>query len=155
MTKRKIQIVPIILLIFGVTGSVFAQTYEGNSKDIQTILKNIAAFSNYYMNADYENLADSYSLDAKILPPGADIITGRKAIKERWMLPEGVRILHHKITPTEIKIIGKYAYDIGYYEGKTRQKDGTEVSWKGKYLIVWRKDDKQWKIYADSWNRID
>ncbi len=149
---RVIQIL-VVMIFAGV--SVSAQTFEGNKNDIEQILKNIDAFSNAFMSADYETLANSYSIDGKILPPGADIIAGREAIKKRWIQPEGVKILLHKVTPTEIKINGKYAYDIGYYEGKTKRKDGTEVYWKGKYLIVWRKDGKQWKIYADAWNNIN
>jgi ketosteroid isomerase-like protein len=132
-----------------------AQTYSGNQNDIDQILANIKAFSNAYMNLDYEAIANSYTEDGIILPPGGDIITGRAAIKKRWTLPEGVKIPLHKITPTEITIIGDIAHDIGYYEGRTLKKDGTEVSWKGKYLIIWKKINGDWKIYADAWNRID
>lgn len=137
------------------TTPLSGQILEGNEKDINTILDNISNFSQYYISADYEGLADSYAIDGKILPPGADIIEGKEAIKKRWMLPDGVRILHHKITPTEIKVIGDYAYDVGYYEGKTLRKDQSEVSWKGKYLIVWIKEEGDWKIYADAWNRVN
>lgn len=124
-------------------------------KEIQNILNNIASFSKYYMKADFESLANAYCEDGIILPPGADIIKGREAIKKRWILPEGVAVPYHKITPTEINIMGDYAYDIGYYEGKSIRKDKSEVSWKGKYLIVWKKEDGDWKIYADAWNRIN
>lgn len=135
--------------------NISCQTYDGKQEDIDQILKNIEAFSDFYINADYESLANAYAEDAVILPPGDDIIKGQEAIKEKWQLPEGFSILDHKISPTEIKIEGNYAYDIGYYSGSTQKKDGSQVSWKGKYLIVWvrRKDD--WKIYADAWNRID
>ena len=132
-----------------------AQTFTGNQEDIDQILANITSFSNAYMNLDYETIANSYTEDGVILPPGADIITGREAIKKRWTLPEGVKIPLHKITPTEITVIGDIAHDIGYYEGRTLKKDGTEVSWKGKYLIIWKKINGDWKIYADAWNRVD
>jgi ketosteroid isomerase-like protein len=131
------------------------QQYTGNQKDIDMILKSIREFSNAYMNLDYDAIANSYTVDGKILPPGADIIEGREAIKKRWALPEGVKISFHKITPTEIQVIGEIAHDIGYYEGRTLGKDGTQVSWKGKYLIIWKKINGEWKIYADAWSRID
>lgn len=126
----------------------------GDSREINKILRNVELFSQYYMAGNYDALADAYSRDGKILPPGPDIISGRAAIKQRWILPDGVVILHHKISPTEIRIIDDHAYDIGYYEGKTRRADGSEVSWKGKYLIVWRREGSDWKIYADAWNRV-
>lgn len=153
--KNKIHRTGLLLLIGIIPFLGFAQTFEGNQKEIAVILENIKNFSTFYMNLDYDGIANSYTIDAKIMPPGADIITGREAIKQRWTLPNGVKIPYHKITPIEIKIVGKYAYDLGYYEGKTIQKNGNEVSWKGKYIIVWRKEHNNWKIYADVWNNIN
>jgi ketosteroid isomerase-like protein len=43
---------------------------------------------------------------------------------------------------------------MGYYEGKSLKQDGEEISWKGKYLIVWKKEANDWKMYMDIWNRI-
>lgn len=146
--------ISIVLINVGVAYA-FAQQYEGDQDEIDAILTSIENFSAYYMEEDYESLANAYASDAKILPPGADIIEGKEAIKKRWVLPDGVSVPHHKISPVEIKVIGDYAYDMGYYEGKTRRADQSEVSWKGKYLIVWKKEKGDWKIYMDAWNRID
>lgn len=145
----------IVVINLTITPLIKAQNYSGDEQDIQQILTNIEMFSEHYMSGDYESLANSYAENAKILPPGANIIEGKTAIKKRWILPEGVSVPHHKITPTEIQIIENYAYDMGYYEGKTLRADQSEVSWKGKYLIVWKKEDGDWKIYMDTWNRID
>ncbi|MEQ8473545.1 MAG: nuclear transport factor 2 family protein [Marinoscillum sp.] len=134
---------------------LFSQFTNSLSSDEAIIRKNIESFSRYYMNKQYDSLAMTYTEDAKIMPPGADIISGREAIKLRWILPDGVDVLMHKVTPTEIKILGDHAYDLGYYEGNTRRRDGSEVSWKGKYIIVWKKVQSDWQIYADAWNRID
>lgn len=145
----------LINLLFFCFYSSFGQNFDNDKKEVQNILENIEAFSEYYTSGNYEALADAYCKDGIILPPGADIIKGREAIKQRWILPEGLSVPYHKIIPKEIKIIGDYAYDIGYYEGRTVRKDKSEVSWKGKYLIVWKKEDNDWKIYADAWNKID
>ncbi|MEO0584930.1 MAG: nuclear transport factor 2 family protein [Bacteroidota bacterium] len=67
-------------------------------------------------------------------------------------MPEGVAITYHKVTPEEIKIIGDEAYDYGYYEGKTKSAERGESSWGGKYVIIWRKVEGEWKIYLDIWN---
>lgn len=150
---KKLTVYSTILLAFGI--SAYGQKYVGDQDDIDQILDNISDFSNSYMNLDYDAIAEAYTIDGMILPPGADMISGREAIKKRWTLPSGVKIPLHKITPTEIRIVGEYAYDIGYYEGRTLRIDGNEVSWKGKYMIVWQKVRGEWKIYADIWNRID
>lgn len=152
MLKR---IISICVFLLGMYSFSFAQDYSGPQEDIETILKNTQAFSDAYTSGDFESIANAYTKDGIILPPGSDIIKGREAIKKRWILPEGVKVTHHKVTPTEISVIGNYAHDIGYYEGTTNRKDGSEVSWKGKYIIIWQKIDKDWKIYADAWNQVN
>jgi len=145
----------ISLSLFLIYAPVFAQTYSGNKEDINKILANIEEFSTHYMNENYDKLAAAYTLDGKILPPGTNIIEGREAIKKRWTLPEDVDIPHHEINPIEIKIVGNHAYDVGYYEGKSKRPDGSISDFKGKYVIVWKKTDGDWKIYLDIWNGIE
>lgn len=143
--------ITLLLLSFA---SAPAQSYTGDRAEIDTILQNIESFSRFYMNKEYEKLAGAYTVDGKILPPGTDIIEGREAIQRRWTLPEGVNVLHHEINPAEIKIVGDYAYDVGYYEGRTERPDGNVYPFKGKYVIVWKKVEGDWKIYLDIWNDI-
>jgi ketosteroid isomerase-like protein len=132
----------------------FGQTFIGEKEDINKILANISMFSQYVMDSDYDKIANSYTEDGKIFPNNLTIIEGRDAIKEYWKLPPGVLTSYHKITPKEIKVNGHEAYDYGLYEGKTKRKNGEEVSWKGKYVIVWKKIDGNWMMYLDIWNRI-
>ena len=143
------------LLLLFLSLSINAQEYAGKGMDINIILNNIEAFSKNYITADYDKLASFYSEDAKIFPNGSDIIIGRAAIKNKWVLPKGAKILSHKVTPREIKIIDDFAYDYGYYEGSSSNKDGEVSFWKGKYVIVWIKIDDDWKIYLDIWNQIN
>lgn len=149
------KLLPFVILCLMTTIPVLAQNYSGDQEEIDQILQYIKNFSQFYMDEDFESLANAYAPDGKILPPSADIIEGRAAIKKRWILPEGVDVLHHKITPTEIEVIGDRAYDVGYYEGKTKLADGTENSFEGKYVIVWHKIEGDWKIYLDIWNSRD
>ena len=128
--------------------------YNSNDGDKNKILESIESFSQAYMNADYDALAESYTTDAKIFPGNSPIIEGRESIKERWIIKDGSKVLHHKITPNEIKIIGQHAYDYGTYAGKSLLANGAETEWKGKYVIVWKKVNNKWKIYLDIWNRV-
>lgn len=148
----KIKSVFVFVLLFS---NLYAQEYSGNGADLNIILNNVNEFSNAYINADYDKLTKFYSTDAKIFPAGTDIIVGHAAIKKRWTLPKGASVLSHKISPKEIKIVDNYAYDYGYYEGSSSLKNGETNFFKGKYVIVWRKDESDWKIYLDIWNRID
>lgn len=135
--------------------TITSQNYYGNREEIDKILSNIEHFSISVMNSDYQSIGLAYTPDAKIFPNNMDIIKGREAIIKYWTPAEGIKTKYHKITPEEIKVIGNEAYDYGYYEGTTLRSDGTESNWKGKYVIVWRKIDQEWKIYLDIWNRIN
>ncbi|WP_394972348.1 YybH family protein [uncultured Croceitalea sp.] len=142
-----------IILVLAVCNQVQAQTLNGNKKDIQTILKNTADFSKYVMSSNYEMIAASYTEDAKIFPNNMQILEGKDIIKY-WTLPEGISTPYHKITQSEITITNDTAYDYGYYEGKTKNTKGEERTWGGKYVIVWKKINGDWKMYLDIWNNI-
>lgn len=149
---KAISVFTLVVISINLT---YSQNYTGNKDDIKTILANIESFSEAVMSSDYQAIGMAYMEDAKIFPTNVDIISGRDAIIKYWTLPEGTKISFHKITPEEIRINGEEAYDYGYYEGKTQRSDGTESSWKGKYVIIWKKVDKEWMIYLDIWNRIN
>ncbi|MEO1437444.1 MAG: DUF4440 domain-containing protein, partial [Bacteroidota bacterium] len=88
----------------------------------------------------------------KIFPNNRLILQGPAELRQYWTQPEDIQTIHHKVTAEEIRIIGKTAYDYGYYEGSTKRKDGSVVNWQGKYVIVWKKVGKSWKMYLDIWN---
>ena len=142
------------LTLFSICFTTSAQQYVGDKSEVDKILVKVKQFSEYVMSSDYKNIAASYTDDGKIFPDRRDIIGGREKIENYWTLPEGVETPYHKIIPEEITINEDYAYDYGRYEGRTKRKDGSESSWKGKYVIVWKKVDGDWKIYLDIWNRI-
>ncbi|MFC4269044.1 YybH family protein [Polaribacter marinivivus] len=142
------------LLFLFFSSSLCSQTFIGNQKDIDKILSNIKSFSVSVMNSDYKSIGLAYTEDAKIFPNNKEILKGKEAIINYWVLPKGFKTKYHKIKPEEIKIIGDEAYDYGYYEGITLRPDGSESNWKGKYVIVWKKINGDWKMYLDIWNSI-
>ena len=148
----KTLIITFILMLSAVFSS--AQNFIGDEKDIQSILKNIANFSHSFMNDDPQGMADAYTSDGKIFPNGDDIIVGQEGLLKYWTLPDGVKVKYHKVTPLEIYVNGDRADDHGYYEGTTISQDGKTSSWKGKYVIIWKKINGEWKIYLDIWNGI-
>jgi len=147
------RILIILLITILSFNNLQAQTFNGNKKDIQVILKNTKAFSEFVMASDYNKIAASYTDDAKIFPNNTQILQGEDIIKY-WTLPEGISTSYHKITQSEISIVEDTAYDYGYYEGKTKHKDGHVSSWKGKYVIVWKKIKGNWKMHLDIWNSV-
>ncbi|WP_046755678.1 YybH family protein [Kordia jejudonensis] len=125
-----------------------------HQKDVEQIQQLAKDFSSYVNSSNYEMIGASYTKDAKIFPQRGKIISGRTAIVKYWTLPEGFQTKNHKITPSEITVVEDTAYDYGHYEGTTVKADGEESSWKGKYIIVWKRVDGKWKMYLDIWNSI-
>lgn len=111
-------------------------------------------FSKAYINGDIDGIMNSYTADAKIFPNNREILDG-EALKRYWMpRNNGYKTIHHKITSKEIKFFGDFAHDYGYYEGKTQGEDGAVSDWKGKYLVIWKKEAGIWRMYLDIWNAI-
>jgi ketosteroid isomerase-like protein len=93
---------------------------------------------------DYSGLAGFFTEDAKVLPPGAPIVSGRKAIEEFWR----AALEHIDVTfkTTELEIAGDMAYESG--ESDTGHA-------KAKYLVVWlRCPDGRWRLHRDIWNNM-
>lgn len=126
-------------------------------KDQEVIRRNARLFSKAVVAGDYDFVVNAYTEDGKIFPNNMDILEGPEALRKYWAPPPGKKsgTIYHKLMPEEIKVLGNEAYDYGYYEGKTRQADGSESKWKGKYVVVWKEVEPDvWKMYLDIWNRI-
>ncbi|PQB05702.1 YybH family protein [Aureitalea marina] len=146
--------VVLILFVFMIPFLGNTQDLKGDQGELIKILKNIKEFSAAVMASDYETIGQAYTADAKIFPSNREIIEGRDAIVKYWTPTNGSRISYHQFMPKEINITGEQAYDYEYYKGKTINAGGKEISWQGKYVVIWKKIDNQWKIYLDIWNRV-
>jgi len=129
-----------------------AQNYQGNQEDIDQIIANAKAFSGYLMAGDLEGVLNSYTADGKIFPNNLPIMEGRESLAKYWAPSPGYRTLHHQVTAIELVVTGDEARDYGHYEGRSVGPDGKERSWQGKYVIIWKKEDGEWKMYLDIWN---
>ena len=97
-------------------GEVVCIGFYGDSLEIAQIISNAGEFSKYLIAGDAKGIASCYTADGKIFSNGIDILEGTKDLEEYWAPGEGAVVSHHKITPEELRIIGDYAHDYGYYE---------------------------------------
>ena len=92
-----------------------------------------------------------YTRDARILPPGAEIVQGRDRIAEFWAAaaaaPEmGVRRV--ELATLELQTLGDWSYTIG--RATLTLAGGQRVS--PRYVVVWKQEDGAWRRRVDIWN---
>jgi len=127
-------------VILGV--AVAAAGIGAQAKDDPAIAKVRSAYQTAAGSQDGAALAKLYTADGVEMPPNAPAAKGRAAIEafhkafaQQWMM-HGMTI-----TPTETKVTGDTAYDIGTYkQSLMAQKTGAMVEDKGKYIVLLKKD---------------
>jgi len=106
------------------------------------------AFAAAFLRGDAEAVAELYTKDAQLIPPGAEIVTGRSAIAAFWKgaIDAGVKEL--ALETAEVESAGELAYEVGTV--RLVAKDG-QVS-RDRYLVVWKRNDGRWQLHRDIWN---
>ena len=139
-------------LLIAASGTVVAQAGRGSAADIAAIKKAGADFSQLYMKGDNEAMAQIYTEDGLIFPPGRPMISGRKAIAEYWKLGTGVTVVEHQTVADSIIIRGDIAYDYGTFRARNARDGQAGNPGFGKYVIVWRRTGAGWRMHLDIWN---
>src|ERR1700679_2345174 len=103
-------------------------------------------FSAAAAKGDGAALAALYSPDGQVMPAGSDPIRGTAAIQKFWQgaLDSGVAAIGLKTI--EVFGHGPTATEVGDYE--LRDKAGKVLD-HGKYIVVWRHTDGNWKLLRD------
>jgi ketosteroid isomerase-like protein len=100
-------------------------------------------------NRNFSALDQIYTADARILPPGGQMITGRDAIRGFWRdLVQGGNIKSAALTSVDVMQSGEGAVEIGKATIVAEQGPSMDV----KYVVYWRAEDGQWKWHVDIWN---
>jgi len=143
----------IILLIVSIIISSCQQAIkkkEPNSEqsDLSILAKEIELrlheYENHLQNGDSIALGEMYMEDAEIIPS----TIGRNSIIRAFG-----KMIQDSITGSSFKTLNLWGDDQLLVEegrGTWSHKNGTIVG-RGKYLLVWKKDDGKWKILRDTW----
>ena len=107
-----------------------------------------AAFQKAFENSDSVGLANLFTSDGKMMMPGAPSIVGRPAITSTVAMFMKMNIKRQAKT---IDVWGNG--DLLAEEGNAKLFDqkGGEIE-HAKYLVIWKKEDGQWKLFRDMWN---
>jgi uncharacterized protein (TIGR02246 family) len=104
----------------------------------------------FFNKGDFDGVASLCTADATAFPPGSGIVKGRAAIGAMW---KGMaeQMTDPKVTTMDVKRLGPAAArEIGAFSLKTKGTTPKEVT--GKYVVIWQKVGRDWKLATDIWN---
>jgi ketosteroid isomerase-like protein len=100
---------------------------------------------------DFGALSRVYTRGARILPPGAEMISGGAAIQSFWQgAAVALDVASLKLKTVEAEFLGDTAIEIGRATIATNAGSSFDV----KYVVVWKKEDGAWKWDIDIWNPV-
>ncbi len=103
-----------------------------------------------FNKGDAAGVAALYTEDAYVLPPGSAMVKGRAAIEAFWR-QAAQQMTDAQLTTVDVLPLGRSAArEIGTVTLKTKSQPPQEVV--GKYVVVWRKIGRDWKLATDIWN---
>ena len=126
-------------------GSATAQ-----SSDIRGVIEEgNTRWSVAFSTGDSAALAAMYTPNAQLLPMHSEIVSGMEAIQQFWqgVIASGVK--GATLTTIEVDEQGDTAYEVGKYELRG---EGNKVLDHGKYVVVWKRGQGQWRLHRDIWN---
>ena len=109
-----------------------------------------AKWVEFFDKGDFDGVASLYTNDAVAFPPGSAMVKGRAAIGAMW---KGMaeKVSDPKITALDVKRLGPAAArEIGTFSLKTKGATQKEVT--GKYVVIWERIGRDWKLSSDIWN---
>jgi len=117
------------------------------------IEKAIAAWEKAFNAKDAAAIANLYTDDASLLPPGSPLIKGRKNIQDFWQSFINAGGSDGKLHVVEVEASGSTAYEIGRFNAMLPTGQGGTARAEGKYVVIWkRQSDGSIKLAVDIFN---
>jgi uncharacterized protein (TIGR02246 family) len=122
--------------------------------DKQEVDRLAGEFAAAFNRGDMATVASFYVEDAKVMPPGSEVVQGRQAIEQFWRsAQEQMGVKEVTINVQEVEASGDIAYEIGTATLKIEPPGGQAITAPFKYLVVRKRQaDGAWPLAVDIWN---
>jgi ketosteroid isomerase-like protein len=92
-----------------------------------------------------------YTTNARILPPGSEMVTGRENIKAFWRgAIDSLDVSSVKLETVDFQPLGDGGIEIGRATLAFRAAGAAPAVMK--YVVIWKREDSAWKWDVDIWN---
>jgi len=110
-------------------------------------------FAKALVAKDAAAAASVYDVNASLLPPNEQIITGRANIQAYWQGAIDAGLIEAKVETIDAGSDGNLGYEIGTFELKFQLEDGTILVDVGKYTeILQRNEEGYWISLYGMWS---
>ena len=142
----KRQLLVTLLIIFAAS---LAQAQQSARTAIEA---NTKQFIEAFNKGDAAAVANMYTMDARMLPPNAEMVEGRANIQKFWQgaISAGVKMV--SLETVHVETQGNIVVEIGRYTTTIPGAGGTTTTDKGKYVVVWKREGQSWKLAVDIFN---
>ena len=137
---------PLIVALVSISLLVGSAAWSDDTREsIESINRDFAAV---FLRGDAAAVAELYTVDAELLPPGTGAVAGRAAIAAFWKgaIDAGVKDL--VLETVQVESAGDLAYEVG--KVRLVAKDGQVTE--DRYLVVWKRENGKWQLHRDIWN---
>jgi ketosteroid isomerase-like protein len=101
-----------------------------------------------FERGDSNAVAAQYASDAWVMPPNSERLRGND-IASFWGGAIRMGVTDMNLNTDDLVGSGNWMTETGTYEMYGADK---KVIDKGKYVVTWKREDGDWKIYRDIWN---
>ncbi|HEY3988420.1 MAG TPA: nuclear transport factor 2 family protein [Acidobacteriaceae bacterium] len=102
---------------------------------------------------NFAALDDIYTRGARILPPGAPMISGREAIRKFWSdLIQSANATSAVLASVDVMPDGEGIIEIGKAILTVEPPGQPAAAMEVKYVVYWQQEDGRWKWHVDIWN---
>jgi ketosteroid isomerase-like protein len=106
-------------------------------------------FMELYKKGDMAGVAALYTDDAIVMPPGSPEVEGKAAIEQLFKAFKNMGVAELVFHVVEVGHTGDWAVERSTFELLGDQ--GQELD-RGKYLVLWHRDQGVWKLHRDIFN---
>jgi uncharacterized protein (TIGR02246 family) len=124
-----------------------AESTFGGVRD--TIVAANEVFMTRFRQRDAAGMAALYTEDGQVMPPNADFVTGREGIQVFWQALMDMGIQEALIETGEVEDHGETLIEVSRFT--LHGEGGAELD-RGKYIVIWKRVDGEWKLHRDIFN---
>jgi uncharacterized protein (TIGR02246 family) len=132
---------------------ICAASIAQSQQSVRTAIEaNTKQFIEAFNKGDAAAVANMYTMDARFLPPNGEMVEGHANIQKYWQgaMTAGLKIV--SLDPVHGETQGNIAVEVGRYTSTIPRAGGVTTTDKGKYVVVWKRDGRSWKLAVDIFN---